>query len=222
MSLDPLIAHLLSALAWLSFGLGHSWLATNAGRADLGRWFGAWARVAYNGIAVGHLGLVWLIGWLTLGSLPAFDLPAPLTGAMAILFWGGLVFLGYASLFYDLGRLSGLRQIRAARAGITDLPEDEDLRLDGPHQWVRHPLYLAGILILWGRAGDPFGLSVALWGSAYLVLGAWFEERRLLRLYGESYARYRASVPAFVPWPRRGGTNGPGPAGDPPPPETTP
>jgi len=54
------------------------------------------------------------------------------------------------------------------------------------HRFVRHPLYSAAFLILWG--------------SVYLVVGSHFEERFLERLYGDAYADYRRRVPAFVPW----------------------
>lgn len=209
--MDPVTAHALTGLAWVSFGLGHSWLATFSARAWMARAFGPWTRVAYNIIATIHLALVWGVGRLTLGSLPAFDLPAPLTWAMLALLLAGIAFLLHASAFYDMQRLMGLRQVRAARRGQADLAEDEDLRLDGPHQWVRHPLYLAGIMILWGLAFDPHGLSTAVWGTLYLVVGSWWEERKLLRLYGESYAAYRAQVPGFLPWKGFGPKTAPAP-----------
>lgn len=105
----------------------------------------------------------------------------------------GWVVLVASARFYDLGRLAGLAQWRGDS-------EDEGLRTDGPHAWVRHPLYAGGYLILWGAAGTPLGLATALWGSLYLAAGTWLEERKLLRLYGPAYAEYRRRVPALVPW----------------------
>ncbi|GEO81558.1 methyltransferase family protein [Pararhodospirillum oryzae] len=200
--MDAIVGHGLNAAAWASFGLGHSWLAQERGRRWLAGRFGPWGRVAYNAISVLHLGLVGVVGLLTLDTRP-FDLPPLALGAIQALAWAGALFGLYASLYYDMGRLSGIRQVWAARQGRADEPEDEPLRLDGPHRWVRHPLYLAAFLLLWGGATSPFGLSVAAWGSAYLVIGTWFEERKLSRLYGEAYARHQAEVPAFFPWPRR-------------------
>ena len=109
----------------------------------------------------------------------------------------GLMIAGLGG--YDIGRLGGLRQIRAARLGLIE-DEDEPLRRDGLHRFVRHPLYGAGFLILWGNVGGEFELATAIWGSLYLIVGARFEERWLLARYGEAYADYRRRVPAFIPW----------------------
>ena len=76
----------------------------------------------------------------------------------------------------------------------------EPLATGGLNAFVRHPLYSGLFLVLWARVSNDLTLATALWGSLYLVIGSRFEERRLLRVYGEAYARYRAAVPAFVPW----------------------
>ena len=194
-----LAAHLIYALAWFSFGLGHSLLAGTRAKALLAPALGPWYRIAYNVLAGVHLLAVWLVGgWAFAGAAPfalAGAVRAGLTG-LSIL---GIVILLLALRGYDLGRLAGTAQIRNHRRGISE-PEDEPLRTDGFHAWVRHPLYAGAYLILWGNAQDPFGLATAIWGSAYLAVGTMFEERRLIRLYGEEYRRYQASVPAIFPW----------------------
>ena len=183
--------HLAYALAWGLFGATHSALAGGRLRPRLGRWH----RLAYNLIAALQLLAVAWVGAALLGDEPSFALPATLVGVMtAIHVWGWLVLL-WSARYYDLGRLGGLAQLRRP-----DAPEDEGLRLDGPHAYVRHPLYAGGYLILWGAALSPLGLATAVWGSLYLAIGTYFEERRLLRLYGESYDRYRRAVPALIPW----------------------
>ena len=69
----------------------------------------------------------------------------------------------------------------------------------GIHRYVRHPLYSAMFLMFWGRAFDEAALMTALWATLYLVIGTRFEERKLLQIYGEDYARYSAAVPRFLP-----------------------
>lgn len=189
------VAQAAYALAWLSFGAGHSLLAAGRVKACLAPRLGPFYRLCYNLVAALHLLAVgWLGAWL-LGDEPPFALPpAARLGLLAVHLagWLGLV---WTMRFYDAGRLLGLSQVRRP-----DAPEDEPLRLDGPHRWVRHPLYAFAFLVLWGAALAPLGLATALWGSFYLVVGSRFEERRLLALYGQSYADYRRRVPAFLPW----------------------
>lgn len=197
--MTPLAGHLAYALAWLSFGAVHSLLARPFAKTRLRPLFGPWYRLAYNGLAALHLTAVWATGRFALGGLDAFALPPWGRGvllAVEIASWG---LMAAALAGYDLGRLGGLSQIRNHRRGIA-APEDEPLRTDGLHRFVRHPVYAAGFLILWGRVGNGFDLATAAWGSLYLVVGAVFEERWLVAHYGDAYADYRRRVPAFLPW----------------------
>jgi methanethiol S-methyltransferase len=189
----------LYALAWLSFGIVHSLLATFAGREWLVRSFGAYHRLAYNLIAVVHFAVLLALGRWLFAERAAFVRPVWLYAFMTLMVIGGVVILIVAIRSYDVGRFTGLAQVRAGRAGAT-LAEDEPLRMDGLHRYVRHPLYTGGFLVLWGLAHDPMAVATAVWASLYLLIGTWFEERRLLRVYGEAYAQYRLRVPAFMPW----------------------
>ena len=112
-----------------------------------------------------------------------------------VFFGVGAVLLVVAFRGYDLPRFIGLRQIRE-----TDAQEDEPLRLNGLHRYVRHPAYLASFMLLWGRVGTEAQLATAIWGSLYLIIGMQFEERRLVRLYGDAYRDYQARVPQVLPW----------------------
>lgn len=192
-------AHLIYALAWGSFGVGHSLLAGMRAKGMLMPALGAWYRLAYNLFAALHIGAVWLLGNWLLGDALPFPLPGTVRTALTVLSIFGVIVLLVALRGYDLGRLAGTTQIRNHRRGI-DEPEDEPLRTDGMHAYVRHPLYAGAYLILWGHAQEPFALATAIWASAYLAIGTWFEERRLLELYGRDYQRYREKVPAVFPW----------------------
>ncbi|MBL6927890.1 MAG: isoprenylcysteine carboxylmethyltransferase family protein [Rhodospirillales bacterium] len=192
-------AHLWYGLACASFGLFHSLLARSSTKSPLHRTFGPFYRLAYNVFAILHLAAVLVAGHYLLAGMPGFaftDWAASALMAVNLCGWV-LMLVGLAG--YDLGRLGGTGQIRNHFKGIVE-PEDEPLRTDGLHRFVRHPVYSAGFLILWGRVVDEFSLATALWGSAYLVIGTFFEERWLLNHYGQSYAEYCKRVPAFIPW----------------------
>ncbi|MBB4264545.1 methyltransferase family protein [Roseospira visakhapatnamensis] len=192
------VPHLAYAALWASFGLGHSLFAGRAMKARMAA-LGRWYRLTYNAMAAVHLAVVVAGGVWLLGDRPPFAPPWPLTAAQGVLALAGLLLLAWASRFYDMGRLAGLRQIRDP-----DAPESEPLRLDGPHRFLRHPFYAAGLMLFWGLAQSPLGLATALWGSLYFLIGSRVEERRLLALYGGAYADYRRRIPGFIPAPLLG------------------
>ncbi|MEX2454496.1 MAG: isoprenylcysteine carboxylmethyltransferase family protein [Rhodospirillaceae bacterium] len=187
--------HVWYGLAWLSFGLGHSVLAARSVKDRLDGLLGRRYRLAYNGWATLHLLAVWLSGRFLYADAPPPGLPGWWGTVGAGLLVAGIAVMVLALREYDRGRLLGLAQIRAP-----DLPEDETLRVEGLHRYVRHPLYGGLFLALWGQAQTEFGLATAAWASLYLLIGTAFEERRLAALYGEDYLAYRRRVPAFVPW----------------------
>lgn len=193
--MDSLASHIIYVLFWATFGFGHSFIAGDM----LKNSFGPWYRVGYNVIATIHTAIVYGVGlWLFAKAAP-LDLPSWANTPMWAMHLIGWALMLYALTGYDLGRFSGLAQVRAARAGRNE-PEDEPLILTGLHRYVRHPLYAAAFLILWGAAQDQMHLATALWGSLYLIVGTRFEEQRLQWRYGAAYAAYRRRVPAFIPW----------------------
>ena len=192
--------HLPYALAWLSFAAGHSVMAHGSVREALKRRLGAGFRLTYNLVATLHIALVWLFGLWLFRDVPDFALPPFARAALIVVQILGLCLFVLALRDYDLGRLSGLQQLRERQAGIAEPADDEPLHTVGLHRLVRHPLYSAGLIILLGQAIGPWQAATAIWGSLYLIIGARFEERRLMRILGSDYADYRARVPAFIPW----------------------
>jgi protein-S-isoprenylcysteine O-methyltransferase Ste14 len=76
------------------------------------------------------------------------------------------------------------------------------LAVSGPYARVRHPQYVAFVLIMFGFLLQwPTLLTllifpVLLW--MYTRLARW-EEQEMLAEFGETYARYAANTPAFFP-----------------------
>lgn len=186
--------HFLYALAWLSFGLGHSFLAGGRLRPLLG----PFQRAAYNIFACVHLGLVWGGGSVLLGEGMHFAFSPSIGHGLTAVYVAGWLVMLIGLTEYDLGRFAGTRQIRNHFRGIEEA-EDEPLRTGGLLRFVRHPLYSGAFLILWGRVSNEFDLATAVWGSLYLLAGTVCEERRLLARYGDAYGAYRRRVRAFIP-----------------------
>ncbi len=191
--------HVGYALAWISFGLLHSLLAHPSVNRAAARFAGPATRLVYNLIAALHLVGILLIGQWLVGGSGRFELPLWLHVTMWTMAALGVVLLLAGLREYNLDRFLGTWQLRRGIGASEDEPE-EPLVTTGLHAYVRHPLYSGGFLLLWGIAQSPLGLATAVWGSLYLLIGTWLEERKLLRIYEEDYRAYRARVPAFVPW----------------------
>jgi methanethiol S-methyltransferase len=93
--------------------------------------------------------------------------------------------------------------------GVRQLFEEEKpgkLVTRGFYRLVRHPLYTFGLLFLWlsPRVSlNSFILYVSL--TIYILVGAYFEERKLLREFGDEYKAYKSATPMLVPFLKFGG-----------------
>ena len=80
-------------------------------------------------------------------------------------------------------------------AGIKPASGSDSLQVTGPYRWVRHPLYLGWLLAVFGAAHMTADrLAFAAITTAYLLVAIPWEERSLLRMFGEPYARYQRTV----------------------------
>ncbi len=96
-----------------------------------------------------------------------------------------------------------LRQTGIASFLGTDLKYSDDhdtLITSGCYSFVRHPLYLLGILFLvLMPVVTTRWIVLSGFSSAYFLLGALIEEQRMLRKYGRRYAIYQQQVPFLIP-----------------------
>ena len=87
--------------------------------------------------------------------------------------------------------------------GLRQLFEEEKpggLITKGFYKYMRHPLYTFGLLFLWLSPSvtvNSFILYIFL--TIYILVGAFFEERKLLREFGQAYADYKSVTPMLIP-----------------------
>jgi protein-S-isoprenylcysteine O-methyltransferase Ste14 len=191
LSLLPLLA---AAIVW---GVVHSLLASHTFKAWVRRLAGEKAynrfyRFAYNLFAAASL-LPLLAMLLTLPDSHLYTIPEPWV-YLSVLIQGGAVFVLIGGVIQTgVFEFAGLTQL----SGLEEKPE---MVTDGYYAYVRHPLYTASLALLWAMPTMTVN-SLTLWVifSLYLVIGAYFEEKKLLKDFGDAYAQYRARTPFLLP-----------------------
>lgn len=186
-------------LAMAVYGALHSLLASRRLKRAVTTWLGAAGerayRLAYNAIAVITFLPVLAVAILLPGQLLYVISPPWLWVTLALQAIAGLAIF-YGLLQTGLGSFLGLSQL----VGSTE--QADDLVVEGLYQWVRHPLYTAGLVIVWlvPRMTTSI-LALNLGITAYLYLGSIFEEQKLRAAHGSAYEDYRQQVPRLIPRP---------------------
>jgi protein-S-isoprenylcysteine O-methyltransferase Ste14 len=185
-------------LAVFSYGLLHSILASARVKAQFRRWFGAktdqWFRLAYNFIAAITLLPVLLLPVLLIDQ-EIYRIPYPWIILTLVIQLLAVIILVIGLKQTGITSFMGLHQLL--------LPEDTvppRLVTNGLYHYVRHPLYTCGLVIIWLTPVMTWNLLALIIGlTGYVIIGAFFEERKLLLEFGDAYAEYRQHTPMLIP-----------------------
>jgi protein-S-isoprenylcysteine O-methyltransferase Ste14 len=187
-------------IASVIWGLAHSYLASHQVKRMVRKLFGVPAyerlyRFGYNVFA--------LASFFPLISMLAnfpdrllYQIPSPWVYLTTIV--QGLAVFGLLSAVMHTGPLefAGLAQFASTYA------EAAPARLvtDGLYAYVRHPLYTASLVFIWLSPEMTLNRLV-LWSvfSIYILVGAYFEERKLVSDFGAEYLEYRSRTPMLIP-----------------------
>ena len=178
---------LLSLALW---GLVHSILASHFAKdmIKLPRFY----RLGSNLFAgISFLPVMYLVA--VLPDEPLYQVPAPWSYVMRGVQALSALLLVVALLQTDTLSFVGLRQ-------LFEEEKPGQLVTRGLYKLVRHPLYTFSLFFIWfsptmSQNSLVFYLGVTL----YVFIGAYFEERKLLRDFGEAYAGYKEKTPFLIP-----------------------
>jgi protein-S-isoprenylcysteine O-methyltransferase Ste14 len=76
------------------------------------------------------------------------------------------------------------------------------LQVNGLNRYVRHPLYAGTLLFAWSFFfWEPLlsNLISCVCISVYTFIGIYFEEKKLIKSFGEEYKTYAGRVPMIIP-----------------------
>ena len=105
-----------------------------------------------------------------------------------------LEFLGIKQAWHGALVLVGARTPRAPALFGTDR-----LVVSGVYRWIRHPMLSGGLLFLLTSGPSLNNLVYTGMYLIYMVIGGYYEERRLIHIFSHDYLRYRERVGAFFP-----------------------
>jgi protein-S-isoprenylcysteine O-methyltransferase Ste14 len=174
------------------FALHHSLLA----RAGAKRFVRAWAppeleRSIYTWTA-SLLFIAVCVWWEPVpGTLYVLHGPWRLIGYGVQL--AGLVLTIRSSAALDVLDLAGVRQVQREREGAP--PRHVALETGGLYGFVRHPLYFAWALMVFGSPDmTATRATFAIVTTTYLAMAIPWEERSLVQIFGPDYEAYRRQV----------------------------
>ena len=148
--------------------------------------------------------LLW--GWLS-RRVPGLDLLSHDIGHLwpTLVGWKGDPHLNPLHLLSGLLIGGGFVLLARAWRVLHEAQRAHQLATSGPYAWVRHPQYVAFILVMlgfllqWPTLLTLVMFPLLVWMYARLARA---EEREVAREFGEAYAGYAAETPRFIP--RRG------------------
>ncbi|KLU67907.1 NnrU protein [Desulfosporosinus acididurans] len=194
--------YIIVIMMWVGFAFIHSLLIDFRFSAWTGRLLGryyAFYRIFYNLLSI-LLFMTFQKYTKSLDKKFVIKFVPPWT----ILQYGLIIFscliILWAFLSYDPLEFIGIRQIKEIREKNTLPKTITDKGLLGI---VRHPMYLATIVLMWSLNSTRIDIMVHTILTGYILIGIRLEEKKLVKQFGLSYMIYQKKIPALIPFIRR-------------------
>lgn len=195
---------LLIVSGFLVYGVAHSFLASIGVKQFFLKKIGnyiAFYRVAYNILSL--LSLYFLLKIFPKPDIIIYDLDYPFDFVILVPQFLSLTGFFWTLRYICVKEFLGIDQIKrwlSNQYDVNELDERLTLRIDGPYKYSRHPLYFFAIMFLLFRpVMDLFYLTILLCIITYFYIGSLYEEKKLVRHFGEEYEKYQKVVPRIFP-----------------------
>lgn len=204
----PVAIAVNSALV-LFWGLQHSVMARRSFKERWTRIVPPHIERATYGLASGIALSIVMLGWVPVeGTIWAVG-PAWARALIAAVQVAGWLVLIAASFEIDHYETFGLKQPYYAMKGKP--PPKIAFQVKRIYRVVRHPIQTGIFIGMWAAptmSASRFMFAVMMTG--YILVGLYFEERDLIREFGDRYREYRRKVPRLLPWKLPGASGAPG------------
>lgn len=194
---------LIIIFLFIVFGYVHSLLASEKVKFQFKKKFGeliAFYRILYNIFSVISLYILYELS--PKPHIIIYDLQNPFDLIILIPQFLSLAGVFWAFRYICAREFLGLDQIKRffEKRYTTELDEEFTLRIEGPYRFSRHPVYFFSITFLLFRpVMDLFYLTFFVCIVAYFYIGSYYEEKKLVRQFGDVYENYKKEVPRIFP-----------------------
>lgn len=201
--MEPVVDVLIIIFLFIVFGYTHSLLASEKVKIQFKKIFGeliAFYRMLYNLLSIISLYIIYELS--PKPRIIIYDLQNPFDLIILIPQFLSLAGVFWVFKYICVREFLGLEQIKRffEKRYTTELDEEFTLRIEGPYRYSRHPIYFFSITFLVFRpVMDLFYLTFFICIVVYFYIGSYYEEKKLVRQFGDIYENYKKEVPGIFP-----------------------
>jgi protein-S-isoprenylcysteine O-methyltransferase Ste14 len=191
-----LLQHVILILLWIEFSIFHSVFAGEKFKnfmQGLMKKKYTYYRILYSVFAFINVSIIVAYHY-TINSVLLWNasLPELIMAGTGIVIGGFMMIYFAVKFFFELSGADIFLQTK----------KPQTLIITSLYKFVRHPLYTATLLFIWSIFfWQPLlsNLISCICITIYTIIGIYFEERKLIKDFGDSYIQYRNKTPMLIP-----------------------
>jgi protein-S-isoprenylcysteine O-methyltransferase Ste14 len=195
---------ILIILLYSLFAISHSFLTLSKIKRAIAEKAGV--KIAFYRLFYNISSIIFLLALYVIAPHPdiiIYDLQFPfdiITFVLQILSLWGLIWAGKSIDWEEFLGITQIKRYFRNEYNIEDLDEKPSLDVTGAFKFVRHPIYFFSILFLGLRPTmNLFYLIIFICTVFYFYIGSFYEEKKLIEIFGNEYIEYKRKVPRLFP-----------------------